>query len=809
MEVNKDEAERCLEIAKKKWNQGDREGAIKFSKKSISLFFLQESKDFLSFLESSPGVSSSHQDDLKSSQKMSSSSSETFMKKPEQSKSFCAENGESGKRHYTPKQKAIVDRVRKCKHTAYYEILDIKKTADDSEIKKSYRKLALLLHPDKNSVPGADEAAFQILSDPQKRAAYDKYGDDLGSRAADMSGSGFSRTGGLFGEEIDPQDLFNMFFGGGTGFSFSSGSNPFVASFGGPQIRVHHFGRSRSRAGSNRHQEQANISSGISTLIQLLPFIIVVVFSVLSSFAGFFSSAFSFFGSNTPSYSMTPSPPFTEARYTYYHHIPYFVDPLKVSSLSQVKLSRLDKKVEVNYINALRVNCEYEIEERKRRMEQAYGFFRVDKDAYEKAKNMVQVSCNRLRELGIRAIRKLLLRLSKSSLLHVVSLWLNDPHCAFYAKSPQQTNRSMETAASLYREWAESSSVSRRDVVERTLFRPAIPAASYFSADLYDHPTTLRWTGCRADPCKTLLDASLHIAPLLTALHTALDTAFSNVGLAFSSFTTFTHLLQHIYTALHPTLPLRLLRIQLHEPAAQHLLPPPRRIFYLALPLSSPFLFYSTPRDTAHALLIQAVATALSSSCAPVQLHRTQLVLRHLHAMVMRRGASRHPSALGAWRIYADAQVDVSPVDPADPADSVDLAAHCGEIVEELKERPAEVSARFGRVDAQADALDRLAFRVEAADEEGSFRPVVWLVLEGSHVIQGLQEMCCKGQAVAQRMPGWLIGEEGVTEGTVYDGQLTMERVESNLLDLETCKECVEKGTGLQGVKGCRGFRAW
>lgn len=57
----------------------------------------------------------------------------------------------------------MVDRVRKCKHTAYYEILDIKKDANDLEIKKSYRKLALLLHPDKNGAPGADEAFKRML----------------------------------------------------------------------------------------------------------------------------------------------------------------------------------------------------------------------------------------------------------------------------------------------------------------------------------------------------------------------------------------------------------------------------------------------------------------------------------------------------------------------------------------------------------------------------------------------------------------------------------------------------------------------
>lgn len=61
-------------------------------------------------------------------------------------------------REYTPAQKAAVDRVRKCKPTAYYEILDIKVEATDNEVKKAYRRLALVMHPDKNGAPGADEA---------------------------------------------------------------------------------------------------------------------------------------------------------------------------------------------------------------------------------------------------------------------------------------------------------------------------------------------------------------------------------------------------------------------------------------------------------------------------------------------------------------------------------------------------------------------------------------------------------------------------------------------------------------------------
>jgi len=114
----------------------------------------------------------------------------------------------------------------------YYEVLGVQKNANADEIKKAYRKAAIQYHPDKN--PGDKEAeekfkeaaeAYDVLSNPDKRARYDQFGHAGMSGAAGGGAGGF---GGFSGGGFSMEDIFSQFgdiFGGHFGGGFRSSSS--------------------------------------------------------------------------------------------------------------------------------------------------------------------------------------------------------------------------------------------------------------------------------------------------------------------------------------------------------------------------------------------------------------------------------------------------------------------------------------------------------------------------------------------------------------------------------------------------------
>lgn len=115
-----------------------------------------------------------------------------------------------------------------------YTTLEISPSASDVEIKKAYRKLARQYHPDVNKDPAAEEkfkeinAAYEVLSDTEKRAKYDQYGDSM------FGGQNFHDFSRSQGGNVDLDEILRSMFGqGGGGFSGGGGGFGGFGGFGG------------------------------------------------------------------------------------------------------------------------------------------------------------------------------------------------------------------------------------------------------------------------------------------------------------------------------------------------------------------------------------------------------------------------------------------------------------------------------------------------------------------------------------------------------------------------------------------------
>lgn len=304
---------------------------------------------------------------------------------------------------HTKEQEVIVTKVLSSRPDQFYEILSISKSADSSTIKKSYRKLAIKLHPDKNPHPRAAEAfkilnkAWEVLGDEEKKRIYDQTGLDPTSRSSGTSSlaqthpfaSGFRQRGP--GNAVFEEDLFDMFFGGGrmgggrpTGFTFGNQGFTFQSFGGDPFAR-------RAPPRPQRPQESPQLLMDL--LRQLLPLLFVIVVPLL---LGLLSS-------QGPKYLFSHSPSFTEKHSTPNYEISYFVsrDQHIKNAQNQRYFDKLGRQVERDYIENKRLQCNYERMERQRLMDESYGWLYNDEEKLEKARKMPMPSCNKLRKMNL------------------------------------------------------------------------------------------------------------------------------------------------------------------------------------------------------------------------------------------------------------------------------------------------------------------------------------------------------------------------------------------------------------------------
>ena len=161
MESNKDEALKCLAIAQKHRNAGNYPSAKRFCQKSLTLFSTAEAVKLLEIIEAeaseSTSEASSSQAGTSTGASASSSAAEAHpsaagarqrhhaTESKAEGKTKANGDAEHGppKKSYTPENLAVVNRVRACKVTEYYEILSLKRDCDEAEVKKAYRKVCV------------------------------------------------------------------------------------------------------------------------------------------------------------------------------------------------------------------------------------------------------------------------------------------------------------------------------------------------------------------------------------------------------------------------------------------------------------------------------------------------------------------------------------------------------------------------------------------------------------------------------------------------------------------------------------------
>ena len=225
----------------------------------------------------------------------------------------------------------------------YYDILGLSKNASQDEIKKAYKKQAIKFHPDKNHSNKAEECfkkvseAYQTLSNPEKKQFYDKYGNE-----EEFRNRYYQTHQHHYEDDIDPFDIFEMFFNGGI------------------NINGRHFRRGRRNNNENNNRNQNQPRGKFFALLQILPFILILLLSNLPDLFEYFKSP--------PLYQFYKDYNYSQKRKTSINNVEYYIGNSfikKYPKLKNIIESGIEENIEKDYLNFITEQCQRVINKRK------------------------------------------------------------------------------------------------------------------------------------------------------------------------------------------------------------------------------------------------------------------------------------------------------------------------------------------------------------------------------------------------------------------------------------------------------------
>lgn len=349
MDGNKDEALKCVSIAKEAISSGNKEKALKFIRIAQRLNHNLCVDDLVAACR-----------DLDSANPSSSNGKHHVASNPVDAKKAEGMNTEP---NYTEEHVQLVHKIKR--NTDYYEILGVGKSCSIDEIKKAYRKLSLKVHPDKNKAPGSEEAfkkvsrAFKCLSDVGSRRQYDQTGLVEGDEYSQQYNvrRRRRRTGhSMFEDDFDADEIFRSFFGQGDMF------------------RGGHVYRTRRAAAGGQQREDTGGGTGPSMmlLLQLLPFLLIILLA--------------FIPFSEPEYSLQRNYTYQFAKMTKEYGVEFYV-----------KSSDFDQKYPLG--TSARINIENSVFRDYKNMLWRYCHVELQRRSW--SRNLPTPHCDKLESLGI------------------------------------------------------------------------------------------------------------------------------------------------------------------------------------------------------------------------------------------------------------------------------------------------------------------------------------------------------------------------------------------------------------------------